>query len=141
MSSAQVASSIFNGTERPAIYATDEALTQPKYHRQRGEAVAFVRGGGTIIFGGFFSGRTAPAKLNEFFAGFELPWTSGDYHRTETDLNPSMNSVSHAGLVPRYIQKALHLANVRREDALYLPSTSSRVQSRVFAATAIDDLT
>ena len=140
VSSAQVASDILTGTDRPAIYVTNAALTQQRYRKQRDEAIAYVRSGGTMIFGGFFSFQIAPPKMNEFWGCFELPWGYGDCYRTETDLNTSMN-ISHAGLVQRYSQKAVNLVNVRREDALYLPSASLGLQSMVIAGTPIDDLT
>lgn len=135
------ASTLLSGDSRPIIYATDAALTEPEYSRQRAAAINFVQNGGIIIFGGQFSGRASPPKFKELFAEFSLPWKFGDYHRTVVDLNASMHQLRHAGLATRYSQKAVHLASVAREDTLYLPSAASRIQSMVFAPDPIDDLT
>ncbi|CZT25083.1 uncharacterized protein RCC_10812 [Ramularia collo-cygni] len=135
------ADALFLGASRPVVFTTDAAITKPKYSGQKAAAVAFVRNGGTIVFGGHFASFASPPNMNAFFAAFSLPWKSGDYHRTEVYLNGSMQQLNHTGLTPRFSQKALNLANVSGNDALYLPSASSRIQSMVFAPELIEDLT
>jgi hypothetical protein len=85
------ADALLAGPTRPIIFATDAALTEPEYSRQKDAAVAFVRNGGTIIFGGHFSGFASPPKLNAFFTAFSLPWKSGEYHRTVVHLNTGLD--------------------------------------------------
>ena len=141
---AVAASDLFKSTSTPpqAVIATDGALTKKKYANQTYQAVKFVReGGATLVFGLHFPSFSRPSDIKDLFKAFHLPWESGDYHRTDFDVNASMQLIGTTSLVPRYSQKALHVKNVKREDAVYLPSASSRIQSRVFAPEAVGDLT
>jgi hypothetical protein len=46
-----------------------------------------------------------------------------------------------SGLAASYSQKTLHTKNVQRSDAVYLPSSESRIESAVFAPLAVGDRT
>lgn len=95
--------------------------------------------GGTLIFGGVFSSFSRPSDIKNMFTTLGLRWESGDYHRTTCTVNPAMAQVNIRDLVQSYSQKALHLKNVRSSDAIYLPSSDSRIQSMVFAPDQVDD--
>ncbi|OCL03325.1 hypothetical protein AOQ84DRAFT_400730 [Glonium stellatum] len=106
---------------------SDRAVLQ----RATGSAVMqelkeYVSNGGTVVFGRLFSSFISPADMNAFFRRhFDLPWESGDYHRTTLHLKPS------------YSQKAVFLKNVGQTAALYLPSEQSKTENRVFSAEPI----
>ena len=125
------------------MLATDAALTYPEFRSQREKATTFVRStGGTLIFGGIFPSFARPPDIKTMFAAFGMEWESGDYHRTEFSLNnrnTSLKSAHKGTLVQRYSQKALHLQNVERGDAVYLPTASSYTQSAVFAPGPVGD--
>lgn len=123
------------------VIAADAALARKKSTQLRAEAVRFVQDGGIIIFGCDVPSFTTPRELEKLFAAFSLPWKTGDYHRTEFNANKAAQHVNTSGLVPRYSQKALHLGNVEKKDAVYLPTQSSRIQSHVFPPSRIEDLT
>jgi hypothetical protein len=71
----------------------------------------------------------------------DLPWASGDYHRTTFALNPAMTHFETGGMASSYSQKALHVKNVQRGDAVYLPSDESRTESAVFPSRPVGDRT
>lgn len=132
---------IFSKPEKPSIViATDAALTNKEFRKQLNLAIDFVRSdGGTFIFAGVFPSFASPPDIKTMFSAFELPWTSGAYHRTEFSINSACVSVKTTYLIPRYSQKALHLANVQPVEAIYLPTASSVTQSMVFAPAPIED--
>ncbi|CAK3961452.1 Hypothetical predicted protein [Lecanosticta acicola] len=133
------ASTLFNSTSRPVVFAADEALTQQKYAQQKAEAVTYIRNGGTIVFGGRIGGRTRSSDINELFADLSLPWLSGSYYRTDFDLNPSMTQINTSRLAHRFSQKAMQLSDVQQNDKIYVPAPSARLQSLVFPAVEIED--
>jgi hypothetical protein len=90
---------------------------------------------------GHFPSFAPPPDLDRLFNSLGLPWQSGSYHRTDFRVNPDMKHIDTSGLVPSYSQKALHVKHVARDDAIYLPSESSRIQSAVFPPDKIEDLT
>lgn len=125
------------------ILATDAALTTNDFRSQLDAAVKRVRDdGATLIFGCVFSSFARPPEIGPCFAAFGLPWESGDYHRTDFSVNNACASLPPEvkdRLVPRYSQKALHLRNVRPEDAVYLPTASSVTLSAVFVPGPVGD--
>lgn len=121
------------------VLATDAALAKGKFLRQRSDAAIYVRDGGTLVFGLHFASFARPSDIKSMFQAFSLPWESGEYHRTEFSVNNAFQTFGTADLVPRYGQKALHLQNVARQDAVYLPTASSYTQSRVFAPGPVGD--
>jgi hypothetical protein len=89
------------------------------------EAVRFVQWGGTLIFGIGFPSFTSREEYKTLFKAFGLPWESGEYFRGEFEFNGTVEHLGSVALSPKYSQKALHLRNVERRDAVYLPSASS----------------
>lgn len=131
-------------TNKPnIIIATDASLTNAKFRKQQDAAVTYVRShGGTLLLACLFSSFAPPPDIKTFFAALGLAWESGDYHRTEFSLNTSNTSVPNSAkalLATRYSQKALHLQHMATRDALYLPTASSFIQSRVFGPGPVGD--
>lgn len=137
------ARAFFNRTvNKPSvILAADESLTISTRLTLAHEAASYVRSGGTLIFMGIFSGFTRPSDMELLFSKFDLPWASGDYHRTTFALNPAMKLLDTSGMAASYSQKALHVRNVQHDDAVYLPSSESHTESAVFAPRAVSDRT
>ncbi|KXS98106.1 hypothetical protein AC579_9001 [Pseudocercospora musae] len=140
ITSRSAASALFNSKYRPVVLATDQALTESKNSTLGEEARQFVRSGGTLIFCCHFPTYSQPSDVDELFSRFDLPWECGDYHRTEHSINDYMAHVETTGLTSHYSQKALHLQNVDRSDAVYLPSNTSHIESSVFPLSPIEDL-
>lgn len=123
-----VDSSAFLQPIKLLLLATDAALSTSYFEYELHVLVTNVRDhGATVIFGCTFANFARPADLGLCFAAFGLPWQSGDYHRAESNRNNSCMSLSRVEknkLVHRYVQTALNLRYVRREDAVYLPIAS-----------------
>ncbi|GIZ38206.1 hypothetical protein CKM354_000162900 [Cercospora kikuchii] len=136
ISTMEEAGNALQSTPPPAaVWVTDKALAEPEFRQLKDLAVVYVRNGGTIVFGARFSGGGSSAAL---FSDFSLPWRVDDYYRGTFHLNAAMTSVRKTGLAPSYSQKAHHLTNVQHEDALHLPSHSSRPPPRVFFDPSVD---
>lgn len=140
ITSRSAASGLFNSPSRHVVLATDQALTQAKNSPLRDEARQYVRTGGTLIFCCHFPGQTSVPDMDKLFTSFGLQWQYGNYHRTEHSIN-DMGRIDTTGLSPRYSQKAVHLQKVSKQDAIYLPSMTSHIQSMVFPPSPIEDLT
>jgi len=105
------------------------------------KVIEYVRGGGTAVLATHFSSFVRPLDLDHWFrASWDLPWQSGDYHRTTVNLNSDCRvpRLNQAGLPEEYSQKAIFLKNVAKDAAVYLPSGNSRVDSAVFPADPVD---
>jgi len=126
----------------PAI-VTNAAFTRKKASaaQPRKAAAVFVQIGGVAVFGCDVPNYTTPDEIHDLFTAFDLPWERGDYHRTTFKLNKAARYINPARLVPNYSQKALHLSNVNKNDAVYRPTRDSKIQSMVFAPEPIEDLT
>ena len=132
----------FNDQPKPAvIFCADESLTVSTRISLVQDALSYVRTGGVLIFMGLFSSFSRPPNIGSLFSRLELPWASGDYHRTTFQLNPEMSHFDTKALAQSYSQKALQLAHVSYDDAIYLSSDSSRIESRVFGPRRVGDQT
>jgi hypothetical protein len=142
VTSATEATALLTGNRRPSVViATDGALTRRKFSKQQTEAIQYVQDGGTLIFGLGFPSFTKPSEYKDLFKALSLPWEAGEYFRSVFDLNGAAEQIGTVSLPPRYSQKALHLKNVEKKHAVYLPSASSHIQSAVFPPDPIADLT
>jgi hypothetical protein len=131
-----------NNKNKPAaILSADESLTVSTRLTLVHEGHGYVRSAGTLVFMGLFSSYSRPSDISLLFSRFDLPWASGDYHRTTFGLNPAMTHFETGGLAGSYSQKALQVKNVERIDAVYLPSDESRTESAVFPSRPVGDRT
>jgi hypothetical protein len=88
-----------------------------------------------------FSGGIAGNDFEKFFRTFGLSWERGSYHRTTFYSNPANKVVAaNPSLAPFYSMKALHADGISSDMALYTPTTSSVLQSLVFAPRRIQNL-
>ncbi|KAK5701099.1 hypothetical protein LTR17_022896 [Elasticomyces elasticus] len=104
-----------------AILVTDGALLASTRMSLVQEAASYARDGGTLVFMGDFASSARSSDIETLFDTLGLPWASGDYHRTTSNVN----------------RNALHLQNVASNDAVYLPS-GAPTQSIVFESRAVD---
>lgn len=132
----------FNNHPKPAaILSADESLTVSTRISLVHDALSYVRSGGVLVFMGLFSSFTRPPNIKTLFSRFDLPWESGSYHRSTFKLNREMTHFEKSGLAASYSQKALHLANVTYDDAVYLPGDESVIESNVFGPRRVTDHT
>ena len=132
----------FNSHPKPAaILSADESLTVSTRISLVHDALSYVRSGGVLVFMGLFSSFTRPPNIKTLFSRFDLPWESGSYHRSTFKLNREMTHFEKSGLAASYGQKALHLANVTYDDAVYLPGDESVIESNVFGPRRVTDQT
>ncbi|CAF0933566.1 unnamed protein product [Didymodactylos carnosus] len=128
-----------------AVLVTDPGVTKRKHSAVAQRLVSYVKeDGGTVVFMGHFSGFISPSDMNAFFSNqWNLPWKFGAYHRTTFSLNTHHNrSMDSIHNLPRTCSmKAVHLRNVPLEAVIYTATDNSRLESLVFAPTAIEDHT
>ncbi|KAJ3832629.1 hypothetical protein F5878DRAFT_449778 [Lentinula raphanica] len=140
VTSAKEAKSILlSDTPPTAVLSIDAAPTDAKYVALNYQLVRFAKAGGTVVFGCNFSNHFAFGSDGPFFRAWGLTWNLGEYHRTTVYLNKNgVPGMALAGLEPSYSVKALNLAKVPTNLAVYSPSSSSRTQSHVFPPTSVD---
>lgn len=125
-----------------AVLVTDPSIRESKNSAALGKLKEYVSAGGTAIFGCMFSSFIRPPDFNVFFRGqFGLSWEFGEYHRMTVHLNPAAagNLRATHSLPQSYSQKAVFLKNAKANEALYLPSSESRVESNVFPPTKLSE--
>ncbi|KAG8938757.1 hypothetical protein FRC03_006927 [Tulasnella sp. 419] len=126
-----------------AVLFMEPDITKRKFVEARARLVRYVKAGGTVVFGGGFSSFIRPNEMTTYFSNdWNLSWTPGSYHRTTFSLNPrsSPRFNNNKRLVPSYSMKALHVSGIKLEEAVYLPTEDSRIQSAVFAPAPIENL-
>jgi hypothetical protein len=142
ITTSEEARSAFNDQPKPAaILSADESLLASTRISLVHDAHSYVRTGGILVFIALFSFFSRPSDIKNMFSRFELPGESGDYHRSTFKLNREMTHFNKSGLAQSYSQKALHLANVTFDDAVYLPINDPVVESNVFGPRRVGDRT
>lgn len=124
------------------ILLTDADITKRKHARLLAKLVEFAKARGTVVLGGSFSTFFPLDKSDSFFGkAWGVPWQAGSYHRTTFKVNPSNQLVKmNPTLSASYSMKALHVKNISPDDAIYLASAESRLESHVFPADNITNL-
>ncbi|KAJ2914216.1 hypothetical protein MD484_g6210, partial [Candolleomyces efflorescens] len=123
------------------VLITDAGITKTKAVFLLRELVNYARSGGVVVVGCMFSGHIAGNDFEKFFRNFGLSWVRGSYHRTTFYSNPANRVVAaNPSLAPFYSMKALHADGISSDMALYTPTTSSVLQSMVFAPRRIQNL-
>jgi transcription elongation factor len=90
----------------------------------------YVRGDGTAVVVGSFSGFVLPLNIKPFFAQAGLGWSAASYTGETFVLNDAaVDSGLAAKMVPAYSTKALFLNNVAFENAWYVTDEESNVLS------------
>ncbi|QDS72811.1 hypothetical protein FKW77_006631 [Venturia effusa] len=129
-----------NAQNKPiAIIITDPGAAQKSNSGVLDLVKAYVQKGGIAVFMANFSSFMRPDDMDKLWKEqWGLDWKMADYHRTELHLNRATPSLSPVNLDASYSQKAVHLKGVPSENALYLPSSQSRIQSFVFSPEPVD---
>jgi len=108
---------------------------------QKGVA-KYVEAGGIAVFGCLFSSFVSGDAFQAMAHTMGLGWETGDYHRTTFALNPALRTVFgeqvSGSLEREYSMKALHLKKVEPGNKVYIPTSESRLESRVFPAAEVD---
>ncbi|KAI0925422.1 hypothetical protein AcV7_005674 [Taiwanofungus camphoratus] len=124
-----------------AVIVTDEAVTEPSYSQILLKLVRYCNAGGNVVFACQFSSLAQGPKITDMFhKSFDLPWTPGSYTRSEFVLNKTVKGLDTGNLAPGYLVKALHLAHVPRDAAVYLPCVSGQTESSREAPAAFTDV-
>ncbi|KAH7012030.1 uncharacterized protein B0I36DRAFT_256882 [Microdochium trichocladiopsis] len=112
------------------ILIANPTIVHPEYDELSTKLVAYVRKGGIVIHGGFFSTDIRPDDLGTYMqAKWDLPWKAGSYYRTTLYLNQEAIPRSTTGLLSSYNQKAVFLEGVNPDVAWYVISDRSVVES------------
>ena len=123
------------------VYATDAAISRPKHHSLLKKLVEYTKNGGVVVAGGLFSNHVRPNQFPAFAKAWDLEWEYGSYHRTTFSTNPANEIVKrNPSLAPSYSMKSLHVAKIRPEHAIYIPTKDSQLQSLVWAPSKITNL-
>lgn len=119
------------------ILVTDEGLTEAKHQAVLDKVVSYVRNGGVVIVGLHFPSFVNFDACNDLFTkAFGLPWKSGDYHRTDFQLNPSCSlppGVASNSFPPPYSMKTLHVKGAQPHEKIFVPIGDAMTQSHVFS--------
>lgn len=126
-------------THPSAILVSDAAVTRPAHAALLARLIEYTRGGGRVVLGMQLSNHFQLDTVGPFFRKWGLAWDKGSYHRTTFGLNLAgvPAPLNASTLFPAVSMKAVHLKNVPRECAVYLPTPASRLESMVHASTPI----
>ncbi|SPO06994.1 related to Acyl-coenzyme A:6-aminopenicillanic-acid-acyltransferase 40 kDa form [Cephalotrichum gorgonifer] len=123
-----------------SILISDGDIMKPKYDAVTQRLIQYVRMGGTVVLGAYFSSSVRPLDFDKYIQeNWSLPWRQSNYHRTTVHFNAACGADRR--LPPSYSQKATHLKNVNRASAWYLPGEGSVIESTVFQSDPIVDKT
>lgn len=122
-------------TKPSAVLAIDAAISKPENTEITEQLYAYVMAGGTLICCFNFSNHFDYVNAGSFFALWHLPWGAGSYLRTTVHLTKqTVKGMSTRGLPASFSMKSLYLSDVPANQAVYNPSSASRIESRVFDA-------
>ncbi|KAL8653283.1 MAG: hypothetical protein Q9210_002183 [Variospora velana] len=126
-----------------AVLVADSGTSVKKHNALQIQLASYAAVGGTVIFCCLFASFIRPPDMGKLWKNFNMPWGSGDYHRSTFYLSQKMKNVfgsQRAKHLPsEYSMKALHLANVPVDSRVYVPLEQSRTESRVFPPAAVDN--
>ncbi|KAJ7144967.1 hypothetical protein C8R43DRAFT_891071 [Mycena crocata] len=143
--------SMLSSPELVGVYITDAGIVEGKNAGLLSELVAYVKAGGTVVFGGSFKlfvnnkqTDVTVAQLEAFFQrGWGLPWQLGPNRATERkllSLNTGHKLMGGTPELPVSIGVAgVHLKGVRADTALYLPSGHSQLDIAKFRASNLTE--
>ena len=111
-----------------AVYLTHHGFAQDDRVVQR--VIEYARAGGRVVLGSHFAMDLGIDAFGPFFRKWQLPWTSGAFHRTTVALNPAgvPAPLRRSALFDAYSVKAVYLKNVKREHRIYVPARTSSVE-------------
>ncbi|EMD35990.1 hypothetical protein CERSUDRAFT_156736 [Gelatoporia subvermispora B] len=134
--SANAAKHALNNSSPSAVLVTDAAIHERKHRSLLAQVIQYARAGGRVVLGLNFSNHFTLGSGPQFFSQWGFPsWDVGSYHRSTFALNPAgvPTPLNSNALFSEYSMKTLHITGINtREDAVYLPTESSHVESMVF---------
>jgi len=124
-----------------AVLAVDPVITQKSPNLRR-QITTFAKTGRRIILCHFFSSFIRPTEFDRYMqTEWDLPCRFEDYHHMDFYLNQDGVNLCHEPDLPSYYSmKAVSLKLVESPSKIYHPQETSTVQSNVFSATHIGDL-
>lgn len=112
-----------------AVFIFEPSVIQKRKYDHLATVLAdYAKSGGRVVIGGICSSLVTAPRLDTFFhSKLQVPWALGDSFQTVYHLNHSHHGLSTPSLLAwSSPMKALHIQNVKEEDALYVPSPESR---------------
>ncbi|CDO78199.1 hypothetical protein BN946_scf184770.g2 [Trametes cinnabarina] len=105
------------------VLVTDGAIAEPEHSELASRLAECTRAGTRVVLGVDVGCFISPSNMPALFSKWGLRWDRGDYGRTNLTLNPAglPSPLREAALFPSVSAKALHVKNVRREHAVYVP--------------------
>ncbi|ESK85254.1 transcription factor [Moniliophthora roreri MCA 2997] len=135
---AETALSYLKAPELVGIFVTDFGIADTMHSGLLKQVVQYAKDGGLVVAAGQFSGRLCGPNDRHFFQAWGLSWKGDSYHRTTFQKNPANELVKLNPSLPQsYSMKALHMANIGQDSAVYVPTSDSRPESLVWAPTPI----
>ncbi|KAF8801413.1 hypothetical protein BYT27DRAFT_7174103 [Phlegmacium glaucopus] len=121
------------------VFVTDPGIVHANASAVVNKLVAYVKNGGSAVFGGCLSTFVIPTDLNRFFKNaWGLDWKQGSYFRTTFTLNPSNELAKrNPSMATSYSMKAVHIACISPEMALYAQREDSNHASPRTEAPAV----
>jgi hypothetical protein len=93
---------------------------QIKYQAINATLRAYVKAGGSIVFGCQCSSHVIPSSLNQYFKEvWDLSWTMGNYARFRYAVNPAASRINGREVPSDYNCKAVQLAGVDEASVVY----------------------
>ena len=128
-----------NGLKPTAILVVTAEVAKPRFSGIRAKLVEYVKNGGTLIYCGHFTNFIRPPTFDEMMqSDWNLPWTFGDYHRSTFALSPTRHArLQGKPLPPKYSMKAVQIKGAAADDAVYVTTEDSVVESRVFSPRSV----
>ncbi|OTB12322.1 hypothetical protein K445DRAFT_66416 [Daldinia sp. EC12] len=124
-----------------AIWIVDPDITTRKFKDLSSKVVNYVRDGGIVILGGFFSMGIGPIEFDKWMRNvWNLPWRYGQYETTTVVFQSSAvgpRKFWRDGLVAAYSQKGVFLKNVSPAASWYASPPGSTSESSVFGPVPI----
>ncbi|KIY71250.1 hypothetical protein CYLTODRAFT_369569 [Cylindrobasidium torrendii FP15055 ss-10] len=123
------------------VLVVDGGAARSKNKRVARQLVDYTKRGGRVIIGGQFSNNSSETSMSSFFSQWGVSWKMGDYHRTTVEKKDAHPTVKANPILPKEISmKAVNLSGVDASAAMYLPSSESHLESRVFPNLPIQNL-
>ncbi|KAI8966521.1 hypothetical protein F5Y11DRAFT_364184 [Daldinia sp. FL1419] len=124
-----------------AIWIVDPDIVTPEHKNLSNKVVDYVRNGGTVILGGFFSMGVVPPDFDKWMKDvWGLPWRFGQYVTTTVVFQSSAvgpRDFWRDELAAAYSQKGVFLKNVSPADSWYASPPGSTSESRVFGPSPV----
>ncbi|KAI0641698.1 hypothetical protein C8Q79DRAFT_1014122 [Trametes meyenii] len=131
---------VLSSNPRPsAVIVSDAAITQQAHSALVRRLVEYTRTGGRVVLGMQFSNTLPDDRGHAFFRAWGLNWNRGSYFRTTFSRNPAgvPTPLAADALFPSFSMKAVHIVRAPRQNAVYVATHASRLESYVDPPTPV----